>query len=61
LGTKTGIAANTQDTIVASSTQGQAAEANVFAPNTWFVIKMQGGVSHVMSPEGSCSASWLVI
>lgn len=51
------IAANAQTYISASSTIANRPNW-IFEPNYWVVVKMEGGATHVMSPEGICQASW---
>ena len=46
-----GIPANGQGTIIASTT------FDAFAPNTYVVIGMQGGIGN-FSPTGICGATW---
>jgi hypothetical protein len=55
VGDQINIAASAQKFIVASSTQ--TADNMVFAPGTWLVVGMQGGVG-TMSPVGTCEAIW---
>jgi len=50
------VSANAQDTVIAS-TSPAAGEATIFAPNTYLVVGMQGGVG-TFSPTGRCSAVW---
>ena len=50
------IGANAQDTIIASSSPA-AAEATIFAPSTYFVVGMAGGVG-TFSPTGRCTATF---
>lgn len=58
IGNQIEIAANAQANIVASTTAAQlAAGVHVFAPSTWLVLGMQGGVG-TFSPVGNCAASW---
>lgn len=51
------VAANAQADIVASTT-GRTIGLPVFAPNTWIVVGMSGGVG-TFSPSGSCAAEWV--
>lgn len=57
------LAANAQGTIIATTTPVDALdEDRIFAPNTWFVVGMQGGVSGgTFSPTGVCQATWEAI
>jgi hypothetical protein len=55
VGDQINIAANAQTFIVASSSI--TANNSVFAPATWLVVGMQGGVG-TMSPVGTCEAIW---
>lgn len=56
IGNRIAIAANAQDTIVASTTAAQlAAEATIFGPNELFVVSMEGN-GGTWSPVGSCAA-----
>lgn len=52
-------AANGAGSVVASTTPGQAAEANNFTGEQWAVVGMQGNPSH-FSPTGACHAEWIV-
>lgn len=58
IGVNYSIPANAQAFINASTTNGIAGASEVFAPNTWLVVGMQGGVG-TMSPTGSCGAKWV--
>jgi len=49
------LAANAQGTVVA--TTSLPVGSAVFAPNTWFVVGMSGGIG-TFSPAGSCSAEF---
>lgn len=61
LGNQIAIAANAQATIFASTTATQqVAGADVFAPNTYFVVGMQGGTG-TFSPTGGCQVRWTEI
>lgn len=51
------LAANAQGTVVAS-TSPAAGAATVFAPNTYFVVGMAGGVG-TFSPVGNCTAQFV--
>ncbi len=53
------ISANAQDTVLASTTVTNL-ETSVFAPNTWFVVGMAGGIG-TFSPVGNCQATFNVI
>ncbi len=58
LGVQVGIASNAQISIVGSTTAVQNSSlANVFAPNQYFVVGMQGGVG-TFSPTGFCQADF---
>ncbi len=58
------IVADAQDTFVASTTP-TAAEATIFGPSEWFVVKAQGGLSSEavnavnFAPVGKCKAEWI--
>lgn len=55
------LATSTQGTFLASSTSLLASgliNDNVFAPNQWFVVAMEGGTG-TFSPTGSCSAEFV--
>jgi len=56
------IGANAQGVQVATSSVAAVGivDNNVFAPNRWFVVGMQGGIG-TFSPTGVCSAEWTVI
>jgi hypothetical protein len=54
------VSANAQATIVASTTGSVAGDATIFAPNTFFVVGMAGGIG-TFSPVGSCSAEFVRI
>lgn len=59
IGTTYTVGASNQATIVASSTGSVAGDATIFAPNTYFVVKMDGGVGSANNaPIGSCYALW---
>lgn len=61
IGNLVAIAANGQSTILATSTAANIiAQDTVFAPNTFFVVGMAGGVG-TFSPTGSCSAEFVRI
>lgn len=50
-----GLAANAQGGAVATTTSAQ-----VWGPNQWFVVGMQGGPSgQTFSPTGTCQATWM--
>lgn len=52
-------AANAQGTLIATSTPVDALnEDKTFAPNTWLVVGMQGGIG-TFSPTGTCLATWV--
>lgn len=52
-------AANSQGTLIATSTPVDGLnEDKTFAPNTWLVVGMQGGIG-TFSPTGTCLATWV--
>ena len=58
---RTAVSANAQATVIASSTAtGVLDPAQVFAPNAWLVVSMEGGTG-TFSPAGVCQASWIQI
>lgn len=63
LGTAYTLGSGVQVTLNASSTDGQAGGANIFAPNTYFNVGMQGGdVGGSLTglvPSGACAAVFL--
>lgn len=55
------VAASAQATIVASTTGSAAAEAAIFAPSTWFVVKYSDSNNGTGNAStGSCWATWAV-
>lgn len=56
------LSANAQGGQIATSSLASVGVVgnNIFAPNTYFVVGMQGGVG-TFSPAGSCGAEWLVL
>lgn len=61
IGQRYAIAANAAAAIAASTTATQfVAATQVFAPNTWFVMSMEGGTG-TFSPTGQCSAVFNVL
>lgn len=61
IGTDNAIAANSQVMLIASSTVGSAAQTEVFAPNTYFIVGYKGeaaaGITN-LAPQGVCQARW---
>lgn len=61
IGTDNAIAANSQVMLIASTTVGSAAQTEVFAPNTYFIVGYKGeaaaGISN-LAPQGVCQARW---
>jgi hypothetical protein len=61
IGSTYGIAASAQATIVASSTGSVAGDGTIFAPNNWFVVRINeysnsSGAGN--APTGKCQAIW---
>ncbi len=61
IGSSVVVAANAQADLTASTTAAQdAATVGLFAPNTYFVVGMAGGVG-TFSPSGDCHADFTVL
>lgn len=67
IGNQVALAAETQATLIASSTDAQRGNAasllspiTVFPPNAWFTIGMSGNIG-TFSPVGTCSATFEVL